>query len=483
VWFRSDLRVRDHPALHAACSAATAGVTACFLIAHEQWREHVWSPWKADLLLRALRDLGAALHERGIPLLIRTAEHFQEAPAAILGLVRQHGCDAVFCNDEHEVNEVRRDGRVQAACEREGIAFRSFLDQVLLDPAVLRTGTGTPYTVFTPFANAAVRSLQERGLPRLHGEPPEVRPSKLRPDPVPERLTGFAPPPRGTKPAAGEAAALARLREFLARSVDAYPERRDLPGIDGTSLLSPHLALGTVAVRRCLEEARLRNGGLVATAGSGAAAWMRQLLWREFYRHVVVHFPRVCMGRPFQLATEAVPWRDDAAALAAWCEGRTGFPIVDAAMRCLVATGNLHNRLRMVVAQFLTKHLLIDWREGERFFLQHLADGDFANNNGGWQWSASTGTDAVPYFRVFNPAAQGAKCDPGGAYTRTWVPELHEMTAREIHAPADAARVAASYPRPIVDHAAARRRAIAAFAQARVAATNAVPRGRGRRRG
>lgn len=468
VWFRSDLRVRDNPALHAACTAATAGVTAAFLVSAEQWREHDWSPWKVDLLRRSLAELRAALAGRGIPLRIRTARRFRDAPQAILQLCRDEGCDAVFANAEVEVNERRRDRATVEACRAAGIPFHAFRDQLLLDPDVIRSGSGTPYTVYTPFSKACLRELMENGMPRLLGDPPDVPATKAAGDAVPEAIPGF-PAPEGSAELhpAGEQAALKLLQDFAGQRIEGYRDQRDFPAMDGTSGLSPNLALGTISARRCLELARQQNRGRLTAGGAGPDTWIKELLWREFYRHIMLHFPRVGMGRPFLLETEAVRWRDDKKGFAAWCEGRTGYPIVDAGMRCLVATGWLHNRLRMVVAQFLTKDLLVDWRLGEKFFMQHLVDGDQCSNNGGWQWSASTGNDAAPWFRVFNPVLQSRKYDADGEFVRRWVPELADVEGAAIHDPPDELRPSLGYPARIVEHHAARDRALDAFRVAR----------------
>ena len=455
VWFRSDLRVRDNPALHAACERAAATgqrVVAAFLPSPAQWRQHDSSPHKVDLMRRSLIDLRQELQLRGIALRLRAASTFAAAPDTLLRLLREEQATALYFNREHEVNERRRDAEVARRCEEEGIEVLASTDQLLVDPDALRTGGGTPYLVYTPFQKAAIAHLLQHGLPRLLGEPPKVQADDAPSDEVPAAFAGFVPPARAEELwPAGELPALRRLQAFGDERLAQYRTDRDFPARDGTSQLAPYLALGVVSVRRCLESARVRNGGLLKGGGEGADTWIAQLLWREFYRHILVHFPRVCMGRPFQLDTERVRWRDDERDLAAWQQGRTGFPIVDAAMRCLVATGWMHNRLRMVVAQFLCKDLLLDWRLGERFFMQQLVDGDFANNNGGWQWSASTGTDAAPYFRIFNPSAQAAKFDADGAFVRQWLPELGT----------------AQYPAPIVDHGAARLRTLAAFKAAR----------------
>ncbi len=477
VWFRTDLRVRDNPALHAACTAAAeaarngasdAAVTAVFLIADRQWREHGDSPWKVDFLRRSLVELRADLLARGIPLRIVVAGRFASATAALRRVLAEHGCDALCFNREHQPNELRRDHSVQQACARDGIPCHAFTDQLLLPPDQIRTGQDRPYTVYTPFRKAGLGHLSAHGLPRLHGEPPAVPRNKVPADPVPDAIEGFpAPPAAADLHPAGERAALQRLAEFTEDRLGDYAAARDFPARPGTSGLSPHLAAGTVALRRCLEAARLQNRGRLEGGGDGADTWIRELLWREFYRHVLVNFPRLGMGHPFQEWTDAVAWRDDPAGLRAWQEGRTGYPIVDAAMRCLVATGFLHNRLRMVAASFLTKDLLVDWRRGEAFFMQHLVDGDLASNNGGWQWSASVGNDAAPYFRVFHPTRQGERFDPDGAFVSQWVPELAALPAKDRQDPSPAQREACGYPAPIVDHGGARLRAIEAFRAAK----------------
>ena len=253
------------------------------------------------------------------------------------------------------------------------------------------------------------------------------------------------------------------LRAFVSKRIESYHTLRDMPAEDGTSALSPYLAAGALSPRQCLHAAMEANRGRAASGKKGVTTWISELIWREFYRHVLIGFPRVCMNRPFRVETDRLPWRDDEDQFAAWCQGHTGVPIVDAGMRQLAETGWMHNRVRMITAMFLTKDLFIDWRWGQRHFMHHLIDGDFANNNGGWQWSASTGTDAAPYFRIFNPFSQSRRFDPEGQYIRRYVPELKALSADEIHEPsADVARKC-RYPRPIVGHAEARTSAIAAF--------------------
>jgi deoxyribodipyrimidine photo-lyase len=265
---------------------------------------------------------------------------------------------------------------------------------------------------------------------------------------------------------AGEKAAQKRLAEFTGDCLEKYHELRDLPAVDGTSCLSPWLACGAISPRQCLATVKRENQKWPAE-GSGAEAWLNELIWRDFYTHVVVGFPRVSCSQPFQKKTAALKWRYDENDLQAWQSGLTGYPIVDAAMRQLKQTGWMHNRLRMIVAMFLSKHLLIDWRLGEKYFMQNLLDGDLAANNGGWQWSASTGTDAVPSFRIFNPFSQSARFDSDGSFIRKFCPELSEVSAVALHDPrklaVEIAQKKIRYPAPIVDHKIARERALAAF--------------------
>ncbi len=490
VWLRSDLRSDDNRALHAACREARRGVIAAFLLSPGQWRLHDWADVKVDFLLRNLRSLSASLARLNIPLLVRTADRFSDAPEALRRLATEHACDAVFFNREYEVNESRRDAAVQAALSAAGIATRGFDDQTILPPDAVRTTDDRFYTVFTPFKRAWLERLHRGADVRPLGTPRTQPESPTTSDPIPPAVSGFDRVPADPvlwPP--GESAARERLDDFIASRVQHYREKRDIPSTDATSRLSPYLTLGVISPRRCLAAACAANRGLLTDGRPGPDTWISELVWREFYRHVLVGFPRVSMNRAFRVESENVPWRHDEENLTAWCEGRTGYPIVDAGMRQLRAQGWMHNRVRMITAMFLSKHLLLDWRLGERYFMQHLIDGDLASNNGGWQWSASTGTDAAPYFRIFNPFAQSARFDPDGKYVFTWVPELRAVPpaalhdARRLaealarHAPAcstdhdqarhrrtrPAASAPDAYPSPIVAHETARARALAAF--------------------
>jgi deoxyribodipyrimidine photo-lyase len=466
VWFRSDLRVRDNPALHRACVEADRGVIGVFLICPEQWRKHDWADVRVDFLLRTIETLSERLKDLHIPLLVRTVPGFEDAPRELLNLARKHGCDTLYYNSEYEFNEQRRDENVREESERADLGVRVQHDQSIVRPDALRTSNDDFYTVFTPFRRSWMKHLDESGIPEPLGRPKRQPGMPVRGDDVPSHIGGFK---AGGQPGlwpAGEDAARRRLRRFIEGNVSHYKSKRDSPSGDHTSRLSPYLAVGAISARQCLSAALEANDGRLQRGRVGPVTWVSQLAWRDFYRHVLVGFPRVSMNRPFRPETEAVRWRDDEKAFRAWRQGLTGVPIVDAGMRQLRETGWMHNRLRMITAMFLTKDLLIDWRRGERYFMRHLIDGDLANNNGGWQWSASTGTDAAPYFRIFNPYTQSRRFDPSGAFIRRYVPELADLDDRAIHEPhklPDDERAAIDYPDPLVDHAAARNRAIEAF--------------------
>ncbi|MDD0841672.1 deoxyribodipyrimidine photo-lyase [Pseudomonas sp. Gutcm_11s] len=464
IWLRSDLRSADNSALHAAMAAGPT--LAVYLLSPEQWREHDDAPCKVDFWLRNLAELQQQLARLNVPLLVRSAPHWRDAPAVLLELCRQQQIGAVHFNDEYGLNEQARDRAVSQTLANADIACHGHLDQLLFRPGSLLTKSGGYFQVFSQFRKLCYQRLHS-ALPPMLGTPGAQAPLPVASDPLPSAVPGFEPPPRSLSELwpAGEDAASARLADFVDERMGWYQQRRDLPGVDGTSQVSAYLAAGVLSPRQCLHAALRNNYGEFESGNPGAVTWINELLWREFYKHILVGYPRVSRHRAFRLETEALPWRQVPDELAAWQQGRTGIPLVDAAMRQLLATGWMHNRLRMVVAMYLTKNLLIDWREGERWFMRHLIDGDLAANNGGWQWSASTGTDAAPYFRIFNPISQSQKFDPDGRFIRRWLPELAHLDDRDIHNPAALGGLfgAANYPQPIVDLSASRARALQAF--------------------
>jgi deoxyribodipyrimidine photo-lyase len=464
IWLRSDLRAADNSALAAAMAAGPT--LALYLISPEQWREHDDAPCKVDFWLRNLAELQPRLAALNVPLLIRVAPHWRDAPAVLAKLCREHDIMGVWVNEEYGLHEQARDQAVEHELSQQGVAFHSLLDQLLFRPGSVLTQSGRYFQVFSQFRKVCYQRLHT-ALPALLPLPSPQQPLEITSDDIPGAIDGFATPDASLREhwPAGEEAARERLALFADELLSWYQQRRDIPAVEGTSQLSPYLACGAISPRQCLHAALRSNQGEFETGNPGTVAWINELLWREFYKHILVGYPRISRGRAFRQETEALRWRHAPDELAAWQQGRTGIPLVDAAMRQLLATGWMHNRLRMVVAMFLTKNLLIDWREGERWFMRHLIDGNLAANNGGWQWSASTGTDAAPYFRIFNPVSQSQKIDPDGRFIRRWLPELAQLDKRDIHDPSVRGGLfgVPGYPAPLVDLGASRARALAAF--------------------
>ncbi|MEM7622077.1 MAG: deoxyribodipyrimidine photo-lyase [Planctomycetota bacterium] len=471
VWFRSDLRVRDNHALHHACERATDGVVAVYVISADQWREeHDIGAPKVDFLLRCVRELSVSLGKLNIPLRVLDVPRFDGVPDALLALARTCDCSAIFFNNEYEWNERERDAAVADVFQRAGKGVHGFTDQVVFTPGDVLTKSDTWYTVYSPFKKRWRERYKDDDAPSCLPTPKRQRQLDIEADNVPETIDGFDFGAENVRPdlwKAGEDHALSRLDAFVGSRIDEYKSKRDIPSVNGTSTLSPYLHAGVVSPRQCLEAALEANNGRIDTGSAGIVGWIEELIWREFYKHVLVGFSHVSRGQPFKKKLDRVNWSYSKKNFAAWQEGRTGYPIVDAAMRQLAQTGWMHNRLRMIVAMFLTKDLMIDWRWGERHFMQQLVDGDLASNNGGWQWSASTGTDAQPYFRIFNPTTQGEKFDKDGTFIKKFVPELGSLSGKALHSPSRAGLFEKlDYPEPIVDHKAAREKTLAAFKEA-----------------
>ncbi|ROQ27442.1 deoxyribodipyrimidine photo-lyase [Gallaecimonas pentaromativorans] len=452
VWFRNDLRSIDNTALSRAMEAGEA--RALFIATPGQWQHHHMAPVKLRLINHAVDNLGEHLAKAGVRLDVLVVEDFAAVPAALATYCREHQVSALYANREYLVNELARDNAVA-----ETLACPCyFLDDALLaPPGSVLTQQGEPYKVFTPFKKQLKdRLLQHLGQvqPRLKGDAIEPPTKAVFSSPDCDALLEGWP--------LDEDAALLAMRRFVTERAADYKTERDFPSLDTTSRLSAALSIGLISVRQCLWRLLHEHGDAVWDDASGPGTWLNELIWRDFYQHVAWHFPRVVKGRAFQADTDAIAWSYNEAAFKAWCEGRTGYPIVDAAMRQLVATGWMHNRLRMIAASFLVKDLQLDWRLGETFFMRHLIDGDFAANNGGWQWAASTGTDAAPYFRIFNPTEQGKRFDPKGQFIRNWVPELQSVSDKYLFEPA-AYPGALDYPQPIVNHKEARLKTLALF--------------------
>ena len=447
VWFRHDLRTLDNTALTE--TARQGPVRGVYFLCPQQLDEHVIAPIRRHYMRRVLDDLAAQLAALGIPFDIVEAGHFRDVPKHLADYCAEHDIEQVFAHREWLVDERRRD----VACEAALSVPLVLVEDNLLGATQVMKGDGDPYKVFTPFSRQARQQIGNdfpvcRRRPKAQGDAYE-----------PARCPVFGEEVSSESWPACEEGVLSQLRRFCAERAESYKAERDFPDLDRTSRLSAALSLGVISPRQCLSRLRTECGEAIWDAKSGPGSWMNELLWREFYRYIAYHFPRVVMGRAFQPETEALKWGNDQALFEAWQQGQTGYPIVDAAMRQLAQTGWMHNRLRMIAASFLCKHLHIDWRWGERHFLEQLIDADFASNNGGWQWGASTGTDAAPYFRIFNPTTQAQKFDPDGRFITHYVPELKGLSGKALFQPS----ATDNYPPPIVEHRWARETTLSLF--------------------
>lgn len=469
VWFRQDLRLADNPAW-AAARQRGGPVIPVFI--HDDAGEGDWPAGGASRwwLHHSLASLDASLRERGSRLLLAQGPSRQ----VLRELLSTTGAGALYWNRRYEPAVVARDRDLKAELAAGGIETRSFNASLLFEPHAVRNKSGGPFQVFTPFWRHCLSLPVEAPVRTASGAIPA--PSRW---PKSETLDGLGLLPRipwdGGLAAAwspGEAGALRRLKDFVAGAIDDYAAERDRPAQEGTSALSPHLHFGEIGPRQiwAAVRARSKDSGIFP-ANRGAQVFLSEVGWREFAYHLLFHFPETTKA-PLRAEFAEFPWRNDAVQLRAWQRGLTGYPIVDAGMRQLWTTGWMHNRVRMIVASFLVKHLRLSWREGAAWFWDTLVDADLAANTLGWQWTAGCGADAAPYFRVFNPILQGEKFDPQGAYVRRWVPELGRLPSEFIHRPweapidvlaGSAVTLGGNYPAPIADHAEARQAALNAY--------------------
>lgn len=470
-WLRRDLRLNDNAALYHALQSAQTVIPVFILDASLLNAERLRGARNA-WLFEGLRALDADLRRYGSRLILR-----EGAPQdVLLALCAETATEGVVFNRDYSPYALKRDAAVKSALRARGLSARDYADLLIHEPHEVPSKSGKPYDVYSPFR----RAWESLPKPDPYTITDALR-AKLR---LSEDLAALpsAPIPTGDQPvpqpigAPSESEALRRLEAFVAAPIYRYHERRDLHGEDGTSTLSPYLRFGMVSIRTCYHAAQKARAATASKeAHKGVDVWISELVWREFNYQVLARYPH-SVRRNLRPAYDAVQWEDNPEYLAAWREGRTGYPIVDAAMRQLRQTGWMHNRTRMIVASFLCKDLLCDWRHGERFFMQYLLDGDVANNVGGWQWTAGTGTDAAPYFRVFNPVGQSEKFDPQGKYIRRWLPELAHLPDQFIHAPFNMSAaeqrhfgviIGRDYPAPIVDHNAQREKALRMYAAAK----------------
>jgi deoxyribodipyrimidine photo-lyase len=466
-WIRRDLRLFDNQALTEAISAADY-VIPVFILDPNLIHSPNTSHKRMEFLYRGLADLDAKLRMKGSQLVIKRG-----APVEVLAkLLKQSGANQLFAEEDFSPYARRRDNQVASE-----LPLKLVGGSCVSHPKSIKNKDGKPYKVFSPYMRAwkahyPIGADRLAPIPQFVPTPSEITSERFPDVPALDQEATFNP---------GEIVAKRRLQEFMhseTQGIYSYADSRDFMSIPGTAQISPYLRFGMLSARQCVSAAQqAMQDACDGQSRQSAEIWLNELIWREFYISILFHFPHV-LKHSFQEDLRAIPWRNEPAEYLAWCEGQTGYPIVDAAMRQLLNTGWMHNRGRMIVASFLVKHLLIDWRWGERWFMQHLIDGDPAANNGGWQWSAGTGTDAAPYFRVFNPIIQSKKYDPDGNFIRQWIPDLEAVPRKYIHTPWEmpdemqqriGCVIGVNYPHPVVEHRFARERVLDVYRKAKLA--------------
>ncbi|KAK6361639.1 hypothetical protein TWF730_005357 [Orbilia blumenaviensis] len=480
-WFRWDLRLADNTGLYRAAESAKSHglpLICLYIFSHQDFEAHCTSPARIDFCLRTLQVLKDDLAKLDIPLWVEEVTDRKRMQSHIIDWCDKWGVNELHANMLYEVDELRRDAKLVREGVKKDLSFTVHHDTCVVEPMVLRSGAGKTYSVFTPFFKSWEPYLYRNKCVQDLFPPPGKNDPKYNTEETFKELFSQAafPTPNAGKQLeqkvaqrlkklwpAGEHEARSRLRRFLEERVSKYVDTRNRPDNDsGTSGLSVHFAAGTLsarqAVRACMDHNKAK------TLDSGHHGWIREICFRDFYKQILAANPHVCMNKAYHEEYHNVTWEYNEEHFQRWVEGKTGYPIVDAAMRQLATNKYMHNRCRMIVASFLCKDLLLDWRKGENYFMSQLIDGDFASNNAGWQFCSSSGTDAQPYFRIFNPLTQSEKFDPDGEYIRRWIPELSKLEGKAIHDPAGRLSPAEfkklGYPEPIVEHKAARERAL-----------------------
>ena len=466
VWLRSDLRVDDNPALRHACINSDE-VHCIYIYSLDQMNIHNEANCKIEFIIDNLKDLGDSLKKINIPLTILRSDGFSDNANLILDIVNERSISRVYWNNIFGIDENKRDQEVKNILIKNNIELESFDDQVVYSPGTIKTKEDKPYSVFTPFKRRWIESFNLDFLDI------EFNYSSKNDSGINSNIYEFNFEFEKSHSVdmslwkIGESNAISILNDYLDKKVLRYSKDRNDPIIEGTSRLSPYLASGIISPKRCILEALKKNNFELDSGENGIVKWIDEIIWREFYKNIMHSFPNVSKGMPFQDYTKNIKWRFDKNEFESWKTGRTGFPIIDSAMRQLTTEGWMHNRLRMVVAMFFTKNMLHDWRLGEAFFMENLLDGDFSSNNGGWQWSSSTGTDAAPYFRIFNPVTQSKNFDADGLFIKKHIKELKDLDKKEIHDPSNKIRDQLNYPQQILDLKESRLRAIDAFSAAK----------------
>jgi len=463
IWFRKDLRIYDNPALTQATESGHC--KAIYISTPVQWQKHHMAPIQADFIERHLNLLAEQLLTLGITLEHLESTDFTHQTDQLISYCKKNNIEHIYANSEVELNEQNRDKKLQQDIINTHISLHLFEADVIVNKGKVLNGDKAMYKVFTPFRNNWANYLTQHAL--NISAPPRAKKRVTN-----QAISATAKIILNTPKICSKKWPLVSdittqvIPDFLDKKHDEYKEYRDYPALKGTSGLSPYLAIGAISPKVLLFNLLQKHPDLLENPKADVFCWLNELAWRDFYKHLIFHYPNLCKHHNFQKKYDGLVWRNTPEHFKAWSEGKTGYPLVDAAMKQLITTGWMHNRLRMVVASFLTKHLLIDWRLGEAFFMKHLIDGDFSANNGGWQWAASTGCDAQPYFRIFNPIRQSERFDQDGSFIKKYIPELKNVPPKHIHFPHKyLASVGTSnlYPAPIVDHKTARLDALALY--------------------
>ena len=452
--FNSDLRLRNNPALSNA-SLKGSSLTTLFIFNPKKWKNHNESKLKIAFQIEHLKELSEKLKNLNIPLKLINADGIEDESKKIIDFVKKNEIQEVFINKEYGVNEMHRDETLQKDLERMNKKLNIY-DSSIFHPDSVKTQSDTFFKVFTPFSRAFRSKLMSKKI-----EVSELPKRQEHAISVSDKIESFKLDKNDqeifNQYEIGEEKALEKLENFIDHKILNYKKNRDFPALDGTSALSPYLSSGILSSGQCIFYVFQKY----SEDEIGVKTWINEIIWREFYKYILFHNPRVSKNLSFSEKYDKFPWLKNEDSFISWSKGQTGVPIIDAAMRQLNATGWMHNRLRMIVAMYLTKNLLIDWRKGEKYFMNKLIDGDFASNNGGWQWSASTGVDAAPYFRIFNPITQSEKFDKEGTFIKKWIPEI--AAAKNIHDPSTEERKEMGYSYHLVDLKESRKEAIEKF--------------------
>ncbi len=474
IWLREDLRIQDHEGFKQPQeNHPDQSCIALYIFTPETWLAHDRSPQQIYFMLENLKLMSEKLENLNIPLKILTLKNFKQIPEALLNFCQTYQVQNIYAARNYGVDELNRDKNCAELLKKFNIKINFRNDFVFFAPHKILKLDGQPYKVFTAYKKAWIQKIIEtpdhflifNSSTQALKKQPETG---VVSDPIPSKISGFSCPENQsyTQWVLSEEDLKNKFKKFINNDLENYAKNRDFPALNKNSQLSPYLAIGLINIRSILNllmQERSCGNFLDLLAQEGPEMFINELIWRDFYQMILFNFPRVSKHQPYLLETNKIIWSEDQNLFKSWCEGQTGFPIIDASMRCLNQTGFLHNRLRMIVAMFLTKILWIDWRWGEAYFMKNLIDGELGANNGGWQWCASTGTDSAPYFRIFSPLLQSQKFDPEGLFIREYLPELKSLDSKKIHEPDLETRKKLGYPAPIVNYSKQRKFAIESF--------------------